>query len=471
MSKIQETKWVQEELGGILLEEKRLEKRFLKLAEQLSARPGNTINYASRDWAASKAAYRFFDNDKVQADKMLLPHIEQTKSRISAREKIIVVQDTTYFNFSNFKKTKGLGSITKIQGSPVYGLCAHATLALSEKGLPLGLIALEQWAQKTLPRGYEHTKIPITQKASHRWINSLKKTAELCDKGTEIVMVCDREADIYELFEEGLQHNINLIVRLQHNRVIYDECHSGNTTIKEHLQRLKKEGRIVIEVPTGSGNRKRKVKMDVFITDISLQSNPRGVKTARTNGRNDIDLCLVELREVDPKDPEKKLNWVLLTTMPVRNLDEAIETMNYYKKRWQIELFFKTLKSGCNIEECRLDTAEKLMKYIALKSIIGWRLFWITFIGRFCPDFSCELAFTVSEWKTLWLKHHRKEIRLKEIKPIPPEDPPKLKDAIYWLACEGGFLGRKGDNEPGLQTIWRGWFILEESAEVWDLTH
>lgn len=471
MSSLTDSSWIEAELSCTHFSEKRLKSRFKFIAKELAERPNYPINQASTNWAASKAAYRFFENPKVSYSQILKPHIENTVDRLSKRDRVVIVQDTTFFDYSKHKKTSGLGKLNSANGFKVKGLLMHTTLALSDNGLPLGIIDQHIWSRKEQKKsGHEHTKIPLHQKESFRWIKGLRKSAELCSEKTSIVTVCDREADIYEFFQEAIKLETDVVVRLQHNRVIDDEI-GDDINLKDYLGTLKSRGKLQIEIPGSGSRKKRTANMKVFFKTIIVQGKPRGVSTKRVSKRSDIELNIVELREVNPAEGTKKLHWILLTTLAVNSFSQAKEVMNYYKKRWKIELFFKTLKSGCAVKDCRLESADKLMKYITLKSVIAWRLFWMSLINRISPNVCCEVVLTPSEWKTLWLKRNRQKIKSKKIKPSPPEKPPTLYEAIRWIAMEGGFLGRKGDGEPGIQSIWRGWQELEAGVEVWDLIH
>ncbi len=224
-----------------------------------------------------------------------------------------------------------------------------------------------------------------------------------------------------------------------------------------------------MEVP-GSGRRPlRKAKLEVRYSKVALTACPNGIQTQKNLGRKDIDLWAVDLREISPPKGENPITWTLISTLEVNDKKSALELMRYYKMRWTIELYFKTLKTGCNIESCRMNEGRKLMSYIALQSIFAWRLLWMSFVSRHAPDISCEVILTKTEWKTLWLKKNRRKIKSGELKPHPPNKPPSSYEAIRWIAMQGGFLGRKGDGEPGLISIWRGWLQLMSAVEIYDL--
>lgn len=461
--------WIKDELSRADFSDVRLNKRFQILSQEFANQPSLPINHASTDWAAAKAAYRFFENPKVTPDKILEVHYESTGARMRNYDRLVVVQDTTVLDFSKHFATTGLGPIARARnGMDLQGLFMHTTLAMTERGLPLGLLDNCIWSRKLhkVRRGHHLTKIPLENRESFKWFRGLRAAENKC-KNQEIVMVCDREGDIYELFEEAQDYGIELIVRMNHDRITYDnELEYLQITDRLGLEKYQAT-KVKIEVP-GSGKRKaREAELSIRFTSVTLASRPRGIKTAQIENRHDIELSIVELHELNPPKGQEPLIWYLITTLEVHSRDKALEVMRLYKLRWQIEQYFKCLKTGCNVESCRMNTGSKLINYVSLQAVIAWRILWMTFLKRSEPSLSCEVALTPNEWKALWLQKNKREIKAGKLEAKPPDKPPPLGEAIRWIAMQGGFLGRKNDGEPGLITIWRGWLKLEGAAEMY----
>jgi len=121
--------------------------------------------------------------------------------------------------------------------------------------------------------------------------------------------------------------------------------------------------------------------------------------------------------------------------------------------------------------KCRLNDGEKLSSFISLMSIVAWRILWMKFLNRCAPEESCENFLTKEEWKTLWLKKHKRLIKSGKLPPRPPDEVPSTYNAVRWIAMLGGFLGRKNDGEPGLITIWRGWKDLNSAVDLYEILH
>jgi hypothetical protein len=239
--------------------------------------------------------------------------------------------------------------------------------------------------------------------------------------------------------------------------------------IEDFFLNEKVKGLIEVEIP-GNGSRvARTATMEVKFGEVCLEGQPRGIKTARVNNRSDLILTVLRLTEKNPPSVKEALGWTLITTLPVHNLEDAEQVMKYYRMRWTIELYFKSLKSGCSVEKCRLEEAEKLLKFVALCGVVAWRLMWLTWLQREIPHASGGLVITEIEWKTLWLKKHREKIKAGLMEANPPEEIPDLRTITRWIANFGGFIGRKGDGNPGMITIWRGWQRIMDGAEIYEI--
>jgi hypothetical protein len=441
------------------------------VAHDLAEHPSLPINHACSDWAAVKAAYRFFENESVKADQILEPHITNTKQRISKYKHVVLVQDTSFIDFTKHYKTTGLGSIGKGAFFESLGLIMHTTLALSEKGLPLGVLSQQTWPRKDQKlQGHKHAMLSIEEKESFKWLKALRESAQLLPD-TEITMVCDREADIYDFFSEAIDNDINLVVRLQHDRVLYDDENEDYIRALDLLGTCPKVAEIQAVVPGNGKRRPRLARLEVRFTEATFTSRPRGVMTSRVSHLSDMTLWMVEFREIGARKGVTPLHWVLITTNEVKNAKEAIAVGDTYRMRWEVELYFKTLKTACAVENCRLETAKRLIRYINVMSIIAWRILWMTWMNRVNPEASADRIFSEAEWKSIWLRHYAREIKKGSRQANPPDKPMTVRIAIRWMAMRAGFLGRKSDGEPGLIAIWRGWLELIEAAEMYEVLH
>ena len=172
-----------------------------------------------------------------------------------------------------------------------------------------------------------------------------------------------------------------------------------------------------------------------------------------------MKLWAVLAREVDAPAGAEPVEWLLLTTVTVENFEQAVQRLQWYTGRWQIEVFHRTLKSGCRIETRQLGAADRLEACLAVDLVVAWRIAHLTKLGRETPEVPCTVYFEPHEWQALTAFVARR--------PEPSATPPSLREAIRLVASLGGFLGRKGDGEPGTQTIWLGLQRLDDIAAAW----
>lgn len=448
--------WTEEEFGSVDFDDMRLKNRLYTLAKDFSSNPGALVPEASEGSAARTiAAYRFFENKQVSMKKVLEAHREATVERIKAHEVVLAVQDTTSLNYTTHRSTKGLGPIgTKAHGAK--GMLVHDTMAFTPKGTPLGLLDVQCWARDPKQFGKKHLRkvLPIEEKESLKWLTSYRsvaKVSKLCP-GTRLVSVGDRESDIYELFDEVRKtvHGPDLLIRAERSRNRKVE----NEYLWDRLMREPVAGYQVVKVPPRSKNGPaRDAKMEIRFAKVEIRP-PKDSKLLP------IELCAIYSREIEyAANVKKPLNWMLLTTVEVSTFDDAARCLEWYTQRWNIEIYHRTLKSGCRIEDRWLDSVSKLKVCLAIDMVVGWRVLWVTKAARETPDVPCDVFFTRDEWQVLevWSTNQM------------PDKPPSLKTAVRTMARLGGFLGRKGDGEPGVTVIWRGMVKVEGMAIGWTM--
>lgn len=449
-----------EEFAQIDLKDERLNRRCQKLADELGQQPSAPINQACEDWADSKAAYRFFDNPGTSPEKVLLPHSQRTVERMKDHPVVLAIQDTTFFNYTHHPETQDLGEIgTKGQNQRGFGM--HSTVAVTPAGQPLGVLTqsyLERPVGEAAHTPNEMRKLPIEEKESYRWLEAFEKTIALAPEGVQVVTVCDREADIYEMFVLAEERQASLLVRADDNRCLQED---EVKHLWPKLERQPVRGELSVQI---TGNDKRKERQaTVSIRYCTVKLRPPW----RPNQKKlpVVTLQAILIREEHPPEnlatlgDHEPIEWLLLTNTPVNSFDEAVQVIAWYCCRWQIEVFHKIIKSGCRVENCCLQTAQRLQNYIALMCVIAWRLHWLTYLNRTEPDLPCTHILTTVEWQALYMCIH-KTTKF-------PKTPPTVRQAVRWIAQLGGFLGRKSDGEPGITAIWRGWQRLQDLAATW----
>lgn len=463
--------WADEEFGGCALGDSRLTERLTIMARDFYAQPTVNLPQACGSRAKTKAAYRFLDHEETSMEKVLQPHYLATESRIRRESVVLAVQDTSSVNYSGLVETEGLGPIgTTVDGAQ--GLILHSTLTFNVAGTPLGLIDAQCWRRDPAEFGKKKSKLRIEEKESNKWLKSYRAAADVQARcpGSMVVSVGDREADIYELFYEAtVEHpkGPKLLVRAAKDRHVQGE----HTHLWETLEQQPLAGEQVLQVPR-SGNKKRQTReahMEIRYAQVTLRA-PQGKKDKDGRKLSDITVFAVLAQEKHSAVVGEALEWLLLTTLPVENLEQSEEKLAWYSKRWGIEVFHRIIKSGCRIEDRQLCHASRLETCLAIDMVVAWRIYHMTQLAREAPDASCEECFSADEWKSVEVYTSRRQgLSLKDA--VVPTEPPPLRKIIRLVAGLGGFLGRKCDGEPGTQTIWRGLQRLSDLAAMYgDLT-
>jgi hypothetical protein len=446
--------WAEDEFGGADLKDQRLNKRLLSLARAFYGQPQANIARACQgNRAAVKAAYRFFQHPDVKMDEILKPHYQATFERCAQQVTVLAVQDTTALDYRGLEQTEGLGP-TGTSGKEGLGLWLHSTLMFNLEGTPLGLIDAQCWARDPEQMGKRHRRkeLPITQKESIKWIKSFEAAQGLqkACPNTVVVSVADRESDIFELFDQARPTRADqphLLIRANWNRATEDK----EQLLWDGVGGLSAGGELNLEVPRRGAQARRVARMEVRFCAVNLRPPQRLGKLAP------VELFAIEAREVEAPKGITPLQWRLLTTLSVENFEQATEKLQWYAKRWGIEVFHRTLKSGCKIEERQLGHADRIESCLAIDVVVAWRIFHLCKLGRETPEVPCTVFFEEAQWKALVAYVTRKH----------PEVPPSLREATRMTASLGGFLGRKGDGEPGTQTLWLGLQTLDTVTDTW----
>lgn len=421
---------------------------------------GQSIPLVCQDWANTKAAYRFFSNDRVSEADILAGHFQSTSDRAAATKGLVLVlHDTTEFSYRRENSeaigiTKSINSgwdkAGRLRSHTVCGILMHSSLAVTIEGVPLGLAAVKFWTRKkfkgtaALKRKINPTRVPIEKKESVRWLENLKQSTQLLDHPGRCIHIGDRESDIYELFCAAQEIGTHFLIRTCVDRLAGD----GDHTIADEMDEVAVKGLHRIEVRDSNGD------PDQAILEIRY----RKIRVLPPIGKQKrypaLTLTVIHAEERGTPKNRKKIDWKLITDLPVGSRTDAIEKLEWYGLRWKIEVFHKILKSGCKAEESKLRTAQRLTNLISLFCILSWRVFWMTMLNRSAPDAPPTLALTATEIGVLdRLVNDKPKARRKT-----------LSHYLIKIARLGGYLARASDPPPGNTVMWRGLSRLTDIA-------
>jgi len=471
--------WVNDEFSILNLNDLRVTRSAKKNISALAAQPGVSIPQAFNTAYEIKACYEFFQNGKVTAEKILKPHIEATLDRIRSYPVILLPQDTSSLNYSSKHSMEDRGNISAKNNQ---GFFLHPLLAITPSRINLGVVDAKIWAREqrkeTLTRKQIY-RLPIEKKERIRWAESYKVACQVAAKcpNTQLISITDREGDFAELFEIVCESTKNdnfahIIVRGDHNRALIenskekqidqkqlsDEEKEALNSEREIQRKLKSKlknspslGTITFTIPSTKQRNGRDVTQTIKASQITFKK--------RITGSPQVSMNVVMAIEESPPSGEDPLVWWFLTTLPIDTIEQAVQIIEYYLVRWEIEIYFKVLKSGCKVEERGL-TNGAIIPLIAVFLVIAWRIMYAMKLGRSSPEISSEVLFSPAEWKPVYKVLNKGSIL--------PETSPNLGEFITMIARLGGYLNRKNDPPPGPTVMWRGFNKMHTLREAWE---
>ncbi len=427
--------------------DKRLDKRMEKIIEQITEKPSVSLPQATNDLHQAKACYRFWDNAKVTPDRILKHQIKETQSVVEQHNTILAVQDTTELDFSTHKSARGLGYL---ESSKQRGIKVHTAIAISaDGGMPLGILWQRQWTRPIEEYGKktQRKKKPTKDKESQRWLDCHNEINESVPESCTIIHITDREGDIYDLLAAPRTERQHLLLRFAQDRCVEGEQHR----IKAALEAQPVSGKFRVTVGRRGSEHPREVELSVKYLTVNILP-PATRKKDATATR--ISLTAIKAYE-ENSDDENKIQWYLLTTLSATCIEDAEQYVQFYARRWLIERYHFTLKSGCQVESLQLETVERLENAVATYCITAYRIMYMTYLARIEPEQDARIILSDDEITALRLKFDTKQIY----------EQLNIKIAVIWIARLGGFLARNSDGMPGLKTVWRGLFALDYLVE------
>lgn len=446
--------WAEEEFGGAVLGDKRRTERLVKTAAGKAQSPDSAMSLCCGRGSAQSIC-RLFDNEKVNFDSVTAAHKEQTRNRCREYDTVYAVQDTTFLDFSGHKALEGLGSLPNHK-TPC-GLVMHNLLAVSAEKVPIGVLGAEIWARD--PKDYGNRrknrhKRPIEDKETRKWLWGKEQAGEILSQNSRVILVGDRGSDLFELFCAPRQPNLELLVRVKHNRRVENNDDVNNAKLFKLMEGSPVMGEYRFTIPSRHGRKKREAVIEVKAGAATLPPPQYLIK----NGKEPVSLNWVWAREKDvTRGAVKPIDWKLFTTVPVDSFADAMECIHGYSCRWVIEEYHRVLKSGVKIERLQFEILDRMLPAMGVCCVIAWRVLFLSKYFRERPDESASNVSSEVERLVLsgWLKTNGyKRWRVRTV-----------KDFIVNAAMLGGYPGRKNDGPPGTKTLWQGLRRLDSMVE------
>jgi hypothetical protein len=434
--------WAQREFGAVELGDRRLTQRLVKYGRARGARMNKSTPACLASKAATKGAYRLLNHECASLEAFLRGHREETLARAAEQQVVLAIQDTTSLNYTAHPATEDLGPIGPNGADATLGLEMHSVLLATTAGTPLGVIDVNAWARDPRQFGQAAARadLPIAKKESGKWLRGYAAAAvaaERLGEKTRVVVVGDREADIYELFVAANKGRADLLVRAVESR----------RPLWEAVLAQPAQGALQVKIERSGSRKERVATLELRFAEVEIE---RPTRLPRSGTRvPSVKAWAIAATEVASTPAAAKsaarVEWLLLTTLPIADAAAAAEKVAWYARRWLIEVYHRTLKTGCLLERRQSKLAKTLKAALAIDVVVAWRVLLLVHLSREQPDLPCTVVLSKDEWEAL--------VCLTQQRRTPPATPPTLKQAALTIAYLGGFLGSKN---AGAETTWKG---------------
>lgn len=432
--------WAEQELNGCKIGDERRPKRAIAIAGARANRPNASLPESLGCTSEVKAGYRFFENEAIDAKEIVAAHSREAieRAKASGNKQVVAIQDTMHVEGRGIERW------------------VHSALLASVDGVPYGIVGVQLWERRTdvEKEKVDRKKKPTSEKESQKWLEGIRSAAKLqveLSDGQEVICVADRESDVFDALTEGEQQGIKMLIRAAQDRRIAED---QTRKLWDYVTSQPIAGEMTVQIQRKGGRQERNASCVIRWIQVTLQ--PPKARPAR-DGLNPLQVTVIYVCEKGtPGEGNTPIEWMLLTTLTVADLEGATHCVRLYAVRWLIEMYHKTLKSGCAIEDRQLETFANFKRYLAIDLIVAWRLLYLTMRARVDPHAPCTEVLEACEWHTLYLLTFQKKHSDDTI--------PTLSDVILCIAKLGRYLARRSDGPPGIIVTWRGMIRLHDSV-------
>jgi hypothetical protein len=461
------------EFARVDLGDARLNRRAARIGEAWNARPDAPCPKIARSKAELEGLYGFVENASVDYTRIVASHAIQTCARIDEScggKAVLVVHDTTSFEFSGEKHRDGMGWL----GANKQGFFAHMALALAADGSrrPLGVVGLST----TMRPRPDPSKGPKKKRSakecaadpnrdSLRWGKLIDETTNLLRGHGIPIHVMDREADAFALLAGMIARGQRFVVRAR--EIERDVTTSADGFVEKAKLRGVAERAVAVVGRSVALNRRRKSTLN----DGNKKHPPRSARMAKLEFAAErvrlhrskhldesiletIEVGIVHVREVETPPEMQPVDWLLVTTEPTTTVEEILFVVDSYRARWTIEELFKAIKTGCAYESRQLESSHALLIALAMCIPIAWQMLLLRHQARAAPEAPARSVVSADRLEVL---------RAIARDPLPPS--PTARDVFLAIAALGGHITRSGP--PGWITLRGGMDKLLFAEEVW----
>lgn len=466
---LSEKEWAFREFGGIDLGDRRLNRRAIDVAQAMARDPMGSIPQQNKQWKQIKGAYRLFDHERVTFNSVSQAHWQQTRADCAAEPRVLLIQDTTWLDYSHHPAKAGMGWHGPGIGNGS-GLFLHSVLAVAPQedggGKVIGLAHGTLWTRTGVPRNQTAQKRSARRhsedRESLRWSDAVRQIGAAAPH-SQWLHVGDRESDLFDLYQQTLElSGVGFVIRVAKDRNAClghdtpDTCNirqRRGKRLKDLCRALPAWGQTTLWIAPRNGRAGRWARLNVSAAAVTIWS-PQLHRTGHA-----LRCWAVRVWEAStPADGAEPIEWMLLCSEAVNTLDDALRMGRYYSLRWLVEQYHQCLKNGCKAEDRQLENIERLEALIGMLSVVAVRLLQLKNDVRLTPQKPAMQCVPQELVQTL--------ARLIRVDPAALS----VRSFTHEVAKLGGFIGRKSDGDPGWLTLWRGWHQLTLIHTGWTLT-
>jgi transposase-like protein len=459
--------WAKKTFGSVRLGDIRRTQRAVSIAEAMARNPSATLPRQMGNEASLHAAYRFLQTPDVQYERLIGPHLHQTREVAGQKPRVLLIQDTTEADYQHHPTTTGLGPVGN--GSH-HGFLLQSVLAVvPESGEVLGLAHQEPFLRKPVPKGETKRERAKRERESQVWERSVQAIGSP-PAGVQWIHVGDRGADIFSFLWLCQSLSTDYVIRAAQDRCIDLEVEDLTAPVvrPSHHKRGEDEpgtvpslhlfevarswkpmGHQELELPATKDRKARTAHLSISYGKVRLLPPTQGPARALPP----LLVWVVHAWEASPPEGQEALEWVLLTSVSVESLEEGSERIEWYRRRWIVEDYHQGLKTGCQIEQRQLQDYEGLRRLLGFLAPLAVRLLQIRSASRESPD---TPASAVLPLEIVRVVAHQAGVAPFQL---------TVQQCWYTIAKAGGYLARRGDGPPGWKTLWLGWFYFQTLIE------
>jgi Transposase DNA-binding/Transposase Tn5 dimerisation domain len=439
--------WAEHQFGQVALGDHRRTRRLVAAAAQIALRPEHSFTQMF-DWNALRGFYGMCHRKEATLPALQQPHWQLTRQAMAQQPLVLILHDTTQLDFTSHAKLQGTGPIGE---GHARGFLQHNSLAIVPQPQQVLGLAYQQWrVRQPAPEGETSAQRKRRERESDLWVAGMQASGTT-PPGCCWVDVADAGCDMYEALVAARQQGHHFLFRASQDRLVLltSKPRQQQVPVLTYARTLPSQGSAVLDIPRRGGRPARTATVQLAAAPVWV---PAPTEVRQRWQQPILAAWVIRVWEVDPPAAvEEPLEWILLCSLPTTTVADINERRLWYSRRWLAEVFHDIEKNGCSEEDRCLRTAASMEAALAVLSVVAVRVFQLRCALANQPEAAAEQVATANEVAVLR-------------RFLGPRQPPQMtvRQFVRGVARLGGFLGRKGDGDPGVRTLWRGYQRLQD---------